>query len=467
MPKGNDGRARRKLLLQKVSYVVTACAAVIVVVEVTGRGRRGGYRRAGRALTRGSRGINDLIHNKNEIADSIRRKAGRGDGRRYPEMVYTNDKEKVNLILSASVHLVAIDIPGGSPLYAGDANSYEGVLGEFCTLDWSMHKADPSSVPMFRDLVVKSSHCSNGSFKIDLKAMVMLARLRDEEARRDSGGSADVSPRAMEPNGFVFHESRCGSTLAANALAAMSPESHRVYSESQPPLVALRSCGEVGEDCGGSIASAAALLRDVVYMMGRTNDPLEQRLFFKVQSLGTRYIKVFRRAFPSTPWVFVYRDPVQVMMSHLDHPHIERANCVRPRANPPRSVRDLVKSEGMTVKSLTHEEYCAAHLATICNAALTELQSSETGHALNYNDIIDDLTTRVIPHHFKLPVGDVELARIMAISTKYSKGRGEAKEWEEDSEQKEERATDAIKKACEEFLEYSYEQLENQESQEY
>mmetsp|Transcript_56818 Transcript_56818/g.169646 ORF Transcript_56818/g.169646 Transcript_56818/m.169646 type:complete len:446 (-) Transcript_56818:42-1379(-) len=404
---------------------------------------------------------NDLVDGKNEIPDSLRRKAMRGD-------TFT-DEAKVDLILSASVHLIAIDISGGPISVAGDEDSYDGgVMGEFCALDWALHKADPSSVPMFRDLVGKSQDCSNGSFRMDLKEVAKLARAHDNEAMRAAGGRVeDAATRAMEPTGFVFHESRCGSTLAANTLAAMSPDSSRVYSESPPPLKAMIACGEAGEKCAGSIGSAAALLKDAVYMMGRTNDPEERHLFFKVQSIGTRFIKVFRRAFPDTPWIFVYRDPVQVMMSHLDMPHMERANCVRPRASPPNSVRDLVRSEGMKVSSLTHEEYCAAHLATICNSALAELESSETGHAVNYNDIIDDLTTRVIPHHFKVPLNDQEIGRIMAISSKYSKGRGKGKQWEEDSERKDERATDAIKKACEEFLEYPYEQLENQESQEY
>lgn len=38
----------------------------------------------------------------------------------------------------------------------------------------------------------------------------------------------------VPPRGFVYHETRCGSTLVANMLAA--PSSNRVFSESKPPV---------------------------------------------------------------------------------------------------------------------------------------------------------------------------------------------------------------------------------------
>ena len=42
--------------------------------------------------------------------------------------------------------------------------SYDGIYGTFCTLDWSLHKHDPSSYPMFRDLVDNSSQCTNNDY---------------------------------------------------------------------------------------------------------------------------------------------------------------------------------------------------------------------------------------------------------------------------------------------------------------
>jgi hypothetical protein len=110
--------------------------------------------------------------------------------------------------------------------------------------------------------------------------------------------------------------------------------------------------------------AAARILQDVMYMMGRSNDAQEKLVFFKIQSIGTRSIQVFQHAFPTTPWMFLYRDPVQVLMSQLAQgPRV--ANCVQSRRNPPISIVDIVKKGGYNIKDITNEEYCAAHLVSL------------------------------------------------------------------------------------------------------
>ncbi|CAN0474150.1 unnamed protein product [Discosporangium mesarthrocarpum] len=47
----------------------------------------------------------------------------------------------------------------------------------------------------------------------------------------------------LEPSGFVFHMSRCGSTLMANLLG--SSASNLVYSESRPPADVVSICSRV------------------------------------------------------------------------------------------------------------------------------------------------------------------------------------------------------------------------------
>ena len=384
------------------------------------------------------------------------------------------EEQKIDLVLSASVHLVAIE---PSRHVVEDPNDgpghYTGIAGEFCRLNWAIHKKSPSATPMFRDLVGKSPDCSkDNTFHLDLRSIVAEAKKKDADVKRDAAlgdgtivDGLDASllavPRAMyPPRGVVFHESRCGSTLVANSLAAFDPERNRVYSESAPPIAALKVCGEGNSRC--TKATAAALLRDVMHMMSRTDDPSEEHVFLKIQSIGTRFIDVFTEAFPETPYIFVYRDPVQVMMSHLDHAHMEQSNCVRPRSNPPKIVVDLVEQHGRSVTDLSHEEYCAAHLATLCDSALAEMKNADDGLGLpvNYKDLPGKLY-EIIPNHFGVAIGDDEKDRIAEVSGMYSKGRGErAHEWKDDSEAKEERATGSIKGACSMFLDDTFRQLE-------
>ena len=257
-------------------------------------------------------------------------------------------KDKRMLVLDAEVNLVDIIIQS-------DAFSFDykyKVIGVFCHVDFYLHKADPSSVPMFRDLMGQSKHCQQEKIKFDLYTIVEDAR--EYDAQHVHNASHVV--HTIEPTGFIFHESRCGSTLVANSLVAMDPVRNRVYSESDPPLAVAKAAANGKR--------AVKLLQDVIYMMGRSNVPMENRLFFKIQSIGTKNMSIFRESFPGTPWIFVYRDPVQVMMSHLKVKGKSKAVCLRSRRQPPNDLKSMIKMHGDDISSVSNEEFCAAHLVS-------------------------------------------------------------------------------------------------------
>jgi hypothetical protein len=120
---------------------------------------------------------------------------------------------------------------------------------------------------------------------------------------------ADIPP-ALTPSGFVFHVSRCGSTLFAQTLA--SDPRHSVLSEAPPidQLLALDAA-----DPTLSPARRASRLRGLVHAYARRRRPEEARLFIKFDAWHTLHLPVIRAAFPSTPWVFLHRDPVEVLVS--------------------------------------------------------------------------------------------------------------------------------------------------------
>jgi hypothetical protein len=125
-------------------------------------------------------------------------------------------------------------------------------------------------------------------------------------------------------------------------------------------------------------------------------------------------------------------------------------------------VVDLVKrAVHKSVRELTDEEYCAAHLASITESAVHAMErSNDLGMAVNYEDLPGILYESVLPNHFQVEVTDDMRENILQVSQKYSKGRdGQQREWQQDSERKDELATPEIRKAAMEFLQESYEQL--------
>jgi hypothetical protein len=203
------------------------------------------------------------------------------------------------------------------------------------------------------------------------------------------------------------------------------------------------------------------ILRDTMYLMSRSADMQEKRVFFKIQSIGSRNIEVFQNAFPQTPWIFVYRDPVQVMMSQLKQ-GVKYANCVRMRVRPNRIIENLVADKGLVAKELTDDEYCAAHLATITESAVDAMQRSpHLGTPVNYNQLPDILFTDILPKKFGVALSETEIDNIKKISGVYSKGTGGRQgEFKDDSETKEHLATDEVRVATRLFLDESYKTLE-------
>ena len=445
--KENLGRARaerRRHLMTNAAALALLTFAAVATIQASRRGSTRGGRRWGDADDMAIPKFKaiDVQGLPPEFQESYRRKRHGAWTARHGAK---SDRE---LILSGEASLVDLAIHSKD-----DGSGGYDAIGTFCHVDFYLHKADPTIVPMFRDLVAKSIHCSrrrSQQIRMDLQSIAEEARKYDN---RD-----DTATRSMEPAGFAFHESRCGSTLVANSLMAMDPEANRVYSESPPPLNAAKM---ISEDDGPD-SSAVRLLRDVIYMMGRTNDNQEQRLFFKIQSIGTKSLPAFSKAFPQTPWIFIHRDPVQVMMSHLKTKDKTEAVCTRSRSAPPTDLVALVKARDPSAKvtRLSTEDYCAAHLASLCEAAYSAHESSDrSGRFVDYVDLPDVLIDDIIPNHFHQVMGEESKSRIRKISGTYSKARTVGKTWQEDSQKKEDAARPEIRTASAKYLQPVWEKM--------
>ena len=404
-------------------------------------------------------------HNRDIETETI--EFDEGEFRNKSKKAAGNDK--FGPILRSELHLFDINV---SKVASSDkrASGYVGVKANFCKLNWDIYKNNPPKYPMFRFLVSESG-CDDRENVVSVEMSSLMEKVREYDKtmqlEAESGKNVDDIDgyvHVMPPTGFVFHESRVGSTLVANSLAAMDPEAHRVFSESTPINMALQVCADDADGC--DMEMAANIFRDVVYLMGRTNSPKEKHLFFKVSSAGTKRMRVMREALPFTPWIFVYRNPVQTMMSHLDPEKIGKntkhimAVCTKAKRNPPGDLIKLVADAGRNIREISDIEFCAAHLASLCTSALAELRESSTGKAVEYDGLVDTLISDIIPNHFGVEMTDEDKQNILEVSKTYSKNKGRKKsKWEEDSEKKEKHASKEIIQASEFFMTKSYEEL--------
>ena len=325
--------------------------------------------------------------------------------------INTDLRKQLRQIFFASANLINIDIKPGALI---QDHAYSGVVAEFCPLNWTAQKDNPSQFPLFKD-IVKISQCEKGSkhiIRVKLHEVARLAREYDIFASNYGGSLASSVPILLDLKGVVSHESRCGSTLTSNSMIVLNPIKHRVYAESGLPEKAMKACGE--DDPKHPKEGALNLLKDVLYMMGRSNDPLEENFFVVMQPESTRTQETFRKAFPTTPWIFLYRDPKEAIMSQGEYPAFSLKSSPMAMA--------LVKREGSRIEDITiRAEKYAIHLATFCLSALRNLDDADgLGLTLRYSlDVAKDLVDTILPKHFHTPVDHDAKHRIMELSEEY------------------------------------------------
>ena len=120
----------------------------------------------------------------------------------------------------------------------------------------------------------------------------------------------------IEPEGFMFHISRCGSTLSAKALARSSR--HVVINQGGP--LQRGFWATITKDWTQEAEASPENLnafRHLVLAMTRRRHPEQQRAFVKFISWNTLYMDFAMQAFPQVPALFLYRNPVEVIASVL------------------------------------------------------------------------------------------------------------------------------------------------------
>jgi hypothetical protein len=162
---------------------------------------------------------------------------------------------------------------------------------------------------------------------------------------------------ALKPNGLIFHLSRCGSTLVAQMLAALP----WAVVASEPSVID----GVIRHWQADTEATEQTLVTWLTATLGclvRPRSGGERAHFVKLDPWHTVHLPRFQKAFPEAPCIFVYRDPVEVLVSLAREPGAR----LIPGAIDPKLL-DLDDEEAM---ALDRADYHARVLRLICDAAL-------------------------------------------------------------------------------------------------
>jgi hypothetical protein len=247
---------------------------------------------------------------------------------------------------------------------------------------------------------------------------------------------------AIAPTGFIFHMSRCGSTLASQMLGAIPG----AISVSEPePLDTLLQLPLLVPGVPPELHVEA--IRAMIAALGRDRSGDTTRYFVKLDSWHTLALPALRQAFPDVPWIFLYREPVEVLVSQ----ERMRGSQVTPGVLPPQ-VLGFTEEES----SLPDVDYIAKVLARTCDAVI-EHWDLGGGLVVDYRELPEAMFTRVLPHFGVEPTPE-ERAAMEAASGRDAKAPDTT--FKADSAEKRKEASPAARAAAEKHMAATHARLQ-------
>ena len=292
--------------------------------------------------------------------------------------------------------------------------------------DWAWFGDRALREPLFEDSVRR----------MVARPLSRVYRTRTDLAALIAGAAREET---LDPDGCVFHMSRCGSTLVAQMLAAVPH--HIVASEAAP----IDDMVQWAMSSGAPLDDQVAALRAIVAALGRNRSGTARRYFLKLDAWHIFALPLFRAAFPDTPWIFLYRQPEEVVVSHVGMPGMHFVTGML-------SATEVVADDSF----VSMEDRGAAVLARYLDAAVQHF-SSGRGMLVNYADLRAAMEL-AIPAHFGFAPDADERAAMLAATTRHSKAPDQA--YSDDTARKRAAVTPAIAAAVDSHLRDSYARIE-------
>jgi hypothetical protein len=250
---------------------------------------------------------------------------------------------------------------------------------------------------------------------------------------------AELETEALPLAGLVLHESRCGSTLIAQALKAWPGT--RVISE--PGLLdtaltaALTGMDPTTLLFRGALAALCQPARN------------DTRVVVKLDAWHALALGALRSLLPGVPWLFAYRDPLEVLVSHTKEAG---------RHTVPGMLPDAWLAPAFTDDTQLPIEHAARVLGSLCAAIVPHAQAAQLVNYAELADASSDALSTRIPRLFGLDPAAVDRERYAAAMTQHSKHPREA--FVDDRAAKNDAATDALRAIAARWMDPHYATLE-------
>ena len=254
---------------------------------------------------------------------------------------------------------------------------------------------------------------------------------------------------SVPPTGFIFHSSRCGSTLVANACRGITNSIVLSEANAIDKLIARF----ITDAPQGSVKESiySVLLRAVVHALGQRQTGSEQHLFIKFSCCSFAQIERIKRIWPRVPSLFLYRDPVETIVSNI--------NSVPPWLvdDDRRVLASITGASPAEVEEMRIEELCARTIGSLFSIA--NRVADDNTMLVDYNQLSVPVISSVL-RFFKVSPSADEMLAIERASGVYSKEASGTRTFVADSDAKHELASDLIREMADMWAMKPYSLLE-------
>jgi hypothetical protein len=253
----------------------------------------------------------------------------------------------------------------------------------------------------------------------------------------------------VPPTGFIFHSSRCGSTLIANACRQI--QDSIVLSE--PNAVDKLIARFFTDAANGGVKESlySVFLRGIVHALGQRRSGREQHLFIKFACTSFAQLERITHIWPHVPWLFLYRDPVETIVSNVNDP---------PAWLLDEDWRVLASITGTTtseVAGMSLEERCARSLGIFYSRAVA--LANDKSMLLNYNQLSVPVISSVLKF-FEVSPSAQEREAIARASGVYAKEVSGTRPFVADADAKQKLASPLVREMAARWANEPYQRLE-------
>jgi hypothetical protein len=284
----------------------------------------------------------------------------------------------------------------------------------------------------------------------------------------------NISP-GLKPKGFIFNVSKCGSTLLSRMLSSLPH--NLVISEKETIEQAVRAKDfTTGSDIF-SESFRSELLQSVVNALGQPRLGIEKNYIIRFQPTNLELeLPFIKKTFPDVPWIFLYREPVEVIVSNLIDGYYSRnslqSNHCLIRQNLTSSAITLIQMSQQSFNmakemldfsasdfaQMSTEEFQARGLGIIFKMVVQQMDRNAL--AINYSQLLSETCLRKVLDFFQIEVSNAEIATMTSQLSFYSKEGLRKQSYRDDREDKQKMASKNLRDAVDQWAREPYTKLE-------